>query len=84
MLMIVDRLSKYVKIIPTATNDDSGVPAAEPTAQLFLQHWVRMFGIPRSIVSDRDPQFSSVCNRAERCAPSETSKYARFEALNDD
>jgi hypothetical protein len=60
MMVIVDRLTKYVRIIPTATEDDSAIPAAERTAQLFLHHWVRTFGIPKSIVSDRDVQFTSI------------------------
>jgi hypothetical protein len=60
MLVIVDRMTKYVKIIPTTTEDDSGIPAAERTAQLFLYNWVRTFGIPKTIVSDRDVQFTSI------------------------
>jgi hypothetical protein len=58
MMVIVDRLTKYVRIIPTSTEDDSGIPAAERTAQLFLREW--RFGIPKSIVSDRDVQFTSI------------------------
>jgi hypothetical protein len=59
ILVVVDRFSKYVKLIPTTSNDESGIPAAERTAELFLQHWATSFGIPKSIVSDRDPQFTS-------------------------
>ena len=46
ILVAVDRLTKYAKLIPTNTEDDSGIPAAERTSQLFLTHWVRTFGIP--------------------------------------
>jgi hypothetical protein len=60
MMVIVDRLTKYVRVVPTATEEDSGIPAAERTAQLFLHNWVRTFGIPKSIVSDRDVQFTSI------------------------
>jgi hypothetical protein len=60
ILVVVDRLIKYVKLIATSTQDDSGIPAAERTAQLFLTNWVRTFGIPKTIVSDRDVQFTSM------------------------
>src|SRR3984893_11168365 len=60
ILVIVDRFSKYVRLIPTTSDDESGIPAAERTAELFFRHWCSIYGIPKSIVSDRDPQFTSI------------------------
>jgi hypothetical protein len=49
-----------VRLIPTTSDDESGIPAAERTAELFFRHWCSIYGIPKSIVSDRDPQFTSI------------------------
>jgi len=54
-LVIVDRFSKYARFIPTTT----AVTAPE-TARLFLRHWVRFAGLPRDVVSDRDPRFTGL------------------------
>ena len=54
ILVIVDRMTKRVIFIATTTN----VTAVE-TAQLFFDHVFRHHGLPRTIVSDRDPRFTS-------------------------
>jgi transposase InsO family protein len=54
ILVVVDRLSKRIHAIPTTTN----VTAPE-VAQLFFQNIFRLHGLPRIIVSDRDPKFVS-------------------------
>ena len=51
---IVDRFSKMVRFIPTKTSS-----SAEEIAKLFFDHYVCKFGMPRKIVSDRDPRFVS-------------------------
>jgi len=51
---VVDRFSKMVHFIPT-TKDVT----AQETANLFLTHIMRLHGLPRRIVSDRDPKFTS-------------------------
>lgn len=73
-LTIVDRLSKYVVLVPIRTKSDNSsalahnsqeldvsgdIPAAEYTFQLLFDNWVKHFGVPQSIVSDRDTQFMS-------------------------
>ena len=73
-LTVVDRLSKYVVLVPVKTRldhsqalardsneyDSTGdIPAAEVTFQLLFDHWIKHFGVPQSIVSDRDTQFMS-------------------------
>ena len=52
--IVVDRLSKQAHFIPT--KDDADAPT---TARLFLDQVFRLHGIPKSIVSDRDPKFTS-------------------------
>ena len=52
---IVDRLGKLVRFVPCTTTID-----AEGTARLFFDHWVCKFGMPRKIISDQDPRFSSM------------------------
>lgn len=53
ILVVVDRFSKYGTFIAT-TKECSG----EQAARLFLQHVVKYWGLPRSIVSDRDSRFT--------------------------
>ncbi|KAL3688559.1 hypothetical protein R1sor_014868 [Riccia sorocarpa] len=54
ILVIVDRFSKLARFIPTL-----GTATAFTTAKTFLDGWWRFYGLPRSIVSDRDPKFTS-------------------------
>ena len=52
--VIVDRLTKSAHFIPVSVRRTS-----DYLARLFLQYVVRLHGIPRSIVSDRDKNFTS-------------------------
>ena len=54
ILTVVDRLSKYAHFIPL-----SHPYSAESVARVFFSEIVRLHGIPTSIVSDRDPVFTS-------------------------
>ncbi|KAJ0629961.1 putative nucleotidyltransferase, Ribonuclease H [Helianthus annuus] len=53
IIVVVDRFSKYGTFIPAPAD----VTAAE-TARLFFKHVVKYWGIPQTIVSDRDPRFT--------------------------
>ena len=55
VLVVIDRLSKLVHLVPTTTT----VTAAE-VAKLFVQNVIRLHGVPKSIVSDRDKNFTSI------------------------
>ena len=54
ILVVVDRLTKMAHFLPTHTNVD-----AEQAARVFFQFVFRLHGLPSSIVSDRDPKFTS-------------------------
>jgi hypothetical protein len=54
ILTVVDRFSKYCHFIPLAHPY-----LAESVAQAFFTDIVRLHGIPQSLVSDRDPVFTS-------------------------
>ena len=54
ILVVVDMLTKLALFIPTAKS-----MAAPDVASLFLQHVVRAHGLPDTLVSDRDPIFTS-------------------------
>ena len=54
ILVVVDRFTKMVKLIPLSENTTAPV-----IAQIFFEHVVRYHGIPQSIVSDRDPRFTA-------------------------
>ena len=53
ILVVVDRLTKMARFIPTVTPI-----SAKETADLFLKEVFRLFGMPKEIVSDRDPRFT--------------------------
>nr|KYP73577.1 Retrovirus-related Pol polyprotein from transposon 297 family [Cajanus cajan] len=54
IMVVVDRLSKYAHLIPLKTHFTSNI-----VAEQFIQHVVKLHGIPKSIVSDRDKTFTS-------------------------
>ena len=53
ILVVVDRFTKYATFIPAPTDCN-----AEEAARLFLKHVVKYWGIPKSIISDRDTRFT--------------------------
>ena len=53
-VVFVDRLSKMVHLAPCSTKI-----SGKEAAFLFLDHVYRLHGMPESIVSDRDPRFTS-------------------------
>ena len=52
--VIVDRLTKVDHFIPVKTTY-----RGDKYAQLYVDHILRLHGVPRRIVSDRGPQFTS-------------------------
>ena len=52
--VIVDRLTKSAHFLPINVED-----SLEKLAQLYVDDIVRLHGVPISIVSDRDPRFTS-------------------------
>jgi hypothetical protein len=56
LLVVVDRFSKRAHFIPVPVSI-----TAESTAKVIIREVVRLHGVPKSIVSDRDPRFTSAC-----------------------
>ena len=54
---IVDRLTKYTKLIPYVLG--GGQDDAPQIGLLFRKHIASVFGIPRGVLHDRDPRFTS-------------------------
>jgi len=52
--VIVDRLTKSAHFLPVRTDY-----SLERLAELYISEIVRLHGIPLSIISDRDPRFTS-------------------------
>jgi hypothetical protein len=55
IMVVVDRLSKMAHFVPATTD-----MTAEGCARLFFDEVFRLHGLPTSVVSDRDPKFTSV------------------------
>lgn len=53
MWVVVDMLTKYSHFIPL-----SHPYTAKVVAQLFLKHIFKLYGMPNSITSNRDPTFT--------------------------
>lgn len=53
--VFVDRFSKVAQFIPCKT-----ACSASDLAEIFFKHIFKNFGLPKSIVSDQDPQFTSL------------------------
>ncbi|CAL2247615.1 unnamed protein product [Prunus armeniaca] len=53
ILVVVDRFTKYATFIPAPADCN-----AEEAARLFMKHVVKYWGIPKSIISDRDTRFT--------------------------
>ena len=53
--VIVDRLTKSAHFLPVKTTY-----SLDQSAQLYINEIVRLHGVPASIVSDRDPRFTSM------------------------
>jgi len=53
IMVFVDKLSKYVRFAPTHTHVTS-----TGAAFLFLDKVVSLFGLPKKLVTDRDPKFT--------------------------
>jgi hypothetical protein len=54
-MVIIDRLTSQVHLVPTTTT-----VTAKGIAWLFLKEIVRLHGVPDSIASDRDSKFTSI------------------------
>ncbi|KAF7807946.1 Transposon Tf2-2 polyprotein [Senna tora] len=53
IMVVVDRFSKYGVFIPMPTKF-----SAEDAARMFFKHLVKYWGLPKTIVSDRDTRFT--------------------------
>ncbi|GBG61748.1 hypothetical protein CBR_g23262 [Chara braunii] len=54
IFVIVDRFSKYARLVAMPETAKT-----EYVIKLFQENWVRDFGLPKSIISDRDVRFTS-------------------------
>jgi hypothetical protein len=54
IMVVVDRFSKMAHFIPTKDN-----AMAQKTGRLFFTHVFKHHGLPKDIISDRNPKFTS-------------------------
>eukprot|EP00983_Pelagomonas_calceolata_P063721 1147847-Pelagomonas_calceolata.AAC.2 len=53
LLVVLDKLFKMTHLIPTTVQ-----VTGEETARLYVDHVVKLHGVPQAIVSDRDKRFT--------------------------
>jgi hypothetical protein len=53
VLVMVDKLTKFVKLIPTTTKLDE-----QGTAEMFFKEIVSQYGLPKQIITDRDSRWT--------------------------
>ena len=57
LLVCVDEFGKLCRLIPCrAAENELSAPAI---AKLFFEHVVRLYGVPRVMLHDRDPRFTA-------------------------
>ena len=54
IIVFVDKLSKFVRFAPTKTDISSS-----EAAHIFTDRVVSLFGLPKKLITDRDPRFTS-------------------------
>lgn len=57
LLTCVDKFSKLTRIIPVRVGE--GQLTASEVAKLFFENVVRLYGVPHSVLHDRDVRFTS-------------------------
>ena len=58
LLVLVDRLTKFCRLLPCVMGDTHPLTTAE-VARILLREIVCRFGVPSSLVCDRDPRFTA-------------------------
>ena len=53
LLVVVDKLSKMTHLIPTTVQ-----VTGEETTRMYFNHVMKHHGLPKALVSDRDPRFT--------------------------
>src|SRR6266498_2328861 len=77
--VIVDRLTKVAHFIPVKTTYHG-----DKYADLYIQHILKLHGVPNRIVSDRGPQFTSYFWKCSHAAPGTTLDYSTAYHLQTD
>lgn len=57
LMVCVCKFSKFCRLIPVTLGE--GKLTAVEVARLFFEHIVKLFGVPKSVLSDRDPRFTA-------------------------
>ena len=83
IVVFVDRLSKRIILVPTTQQVD-----AEGYAKLFFEQVFRHFGMPKAMISDRDPRFTShfwtaLCKRLGTNLKMSTAHHAQTDGQTE-
>ena len=57
LLVCVDKFGKLCRLIPCRAGENE--LSAPAVAKLFFEHVVRLYGVPRVMLHDRDPRFTA-------------------------
>ena len=57
LLVCVDKFGKLCRLIPCRAGENE--LSAPAITKLFFEHVVRLYGVPRVVLHDRDPRFTA-------------------------
>lgn len=83
VLVVVDRFTKHAQFIKTTSGLDQ-----EGFAELFVSHVALRFGLPSSIIADRDPRWvnhfwKSVCRRLDVKLALSTARHPQHDGQTE-
>ena len=57
LMVVLDKMGKLSRLVPCRAGENQ--LAAPKVAKLFFENWVRLFGVPKYLVHDRDVRFTA-------------------------
>ena len=57
LMVVLDKMGKLSQLVPCRAGENQ--LTAPEVAKLFFENWVRLFGVPKYVIHDRDVHFTA-------------------------